>query len=113
MTKRSGEIGLGWVVTGALSMAIAGCSDGDREALHATVEQSAVPCIGPGTQAAINAALVGNGAAAVLCPNAQFLLTAPVRFTAPNQQLYTQGFPTDSTRAVLRVNDAALTNAIN
>jgi len=70
-------------------------------------------CIPSGTEADINGALAGTGAEAVLCPNALFILSNPVRFSAPNQRLYTQGFPTDETRALLRIGDAALTNAIN
>ena len=70
-------------------------------------------CIPSGTEADINAALAGSGAEAVLCPNTVFILSYPVSFTAPNQRLYTQAFPTDETRALLRIGDAALTNAIN
>ena len=70
-------------------------------------------CILSGTEADINAALAGTGAEAVLCANAVFILNNPVRFTAPNQRLYTQDFPTDETRALLRIGDAALTSAIN
>jgi len=70
-------------------------------------------CIPSGTEAGINAALVGSGAVAELCPGAVFTLSNPVQFTAPNQQLYTQGLPTDGTRALLRVAGASLTMAIN
>jgi len=70
------------------------------------------PCLGSGSEADINAALLGSGAAAVLCPGAVFSLNSPVSFTAANQQLYTQGLPTDETRALLRISNGALTNAI-
>src|SRR5262249_37753828 len=33
-------------------------------------------------------------------------------FTAPNQKLYTQGLPAGGTRAILRINNSGLTNAI-
>ncbi|MFC1411374.1 discoidin domain-containing protein [Streptacidiphilus sp. N1-12] len=73
----------------------------------------AAACIPSGTEAAINAALSGTGATAVLCPGAVFTLGNPVVFTAPNQQLYTQGLPTDSTRAVLRIGGGTLTTAVD
>jgi parallel beta-helix repeat protein len=69
-------------------------------------------CISSGTDASINAALVGTGAVAELCPGAVFSLANPVTFTAPNQQLYTQGLPTDGTRALLRVTGSNLSMAI-
>ncbi|GHJ42585.1 right-handed parallel beta-helix repeat-containing protein [Streptomyces sp. TS71-3] len=65
---------------------------------------AAAACIGSGNQNAINSALQGQGAKAVLCPGAVFTLDSPVTFTAPNQVLETQGLPTDGTRATLRVN---------
>ncbi|HEV2342951.1 MAG TPA: choice-of-anchor D domain-containing protein, partial [Actinocrinis sp.] len=74
---------------------------------------AATSCIASGTDADINAALVGTGAQAVLCPGAVFSLSNSVTFTAPNQQIYTQGLPTDSTRAILRVTGSSLTTAIN
>lgn len=58
-------------------------------------------CIASGDTADITAALSGPGAAAVLCPGATYDLTTPITFTAPDQQIYTQGLPTDSTRATL------------
>jgi len=70
-------------------------------------------CIPSGTEADINAALAGTMAEAVLCPKAVFILNNPVRFTAPYQRLYTRDFPTNETRALLRIGDVALTNAIN
>ena len=73
---------------------------------------AASSCIASGTEAAINAALVGTGAQAVLCPGAVFELSNPVTFTAPNQQLYTQGDPTGSTRAILRVASTSLATAV-
>ena len=74
---------------------------------------SAATCISSGSETAINAALVGSGAQAVLCPNAVFTLNNSITFTAPNQQVYTQGLPTDSTRAVLRLGSGSVTTAIN
>lgn len=70
-------------------------------------------CIPSGNETHINAALVGNGAAAVLCAGALFTLNGPVRFTAANQQLYTEGLPTGSTRATLRITSGSITTAID
>src|SRR5262249_4804660 len=42
-----------------------------------------------------------------------FTLSNSVRFTAPAQRLYTWGFPTDDTRAVLRIGGGTLTKAID
>ena len=69
-------------------------------------------CLASGTEEDINAVLLGPDDVAVLCPGAVFTLNNPVTFTAPNQQLYTQGLPTDETRALLRISNVALTNAI-
>lgn len=69
-------------------------------------------CLGSGDEQAINAALSGTGAEAVLCPGAVFALKAPVQFTAANQRLYTQGLPTGSQRAVLRVTGTNQATAI-
>jgi len=73
---------------------------------------AAASCIASGTDAAIDAALVGSGAQAVLCPGAVFELSNPITFTAPNQQLYTQGDPTGATRAILRVASSGLATAV-
>lgn len=75
-------------------------------------EARAASCIPSGDQSAINEALKGPGAEAVLCPEARFTLTGPVVFTAKGQQLYTQGKPTDKTRAALIVMDAGKPQAI-
>jgi len=75
--------------------------------------QALTDCIVSGTEADINAALVGKGAEAVLCPGALFTLSNPVVFTAPNQRIYTQGFQTGVSRAVLRIGGGTLTKAID
>jgi F5/8 type C domain/Abnormal spindle-like microcephaly-assoc'd, ASPM-SPD-2-Hydin len=77
-----------------------------------TAAQAATGCIASGTDASINAALVGVGAQAVLCPGATFNLSNSVTFTAANQQILTQGLPTDSTRANLVVTGSNLSTAI-
>ena len=70
-------------------------------------------CIPSGTEAEINSSLVGPAAEAILCAGAVFILAGPVRFTAPDQRLYTDGFPVDDTRALLRIGGGTLTNAID
>jgi hypothetical protein len=77
---------------------------GDEGPVSANPEgPSAGSCLESGDQDTINARLVGVGAVAMLCPGAVFELTAPVRITADKQQIYTEGFPTDDTRATLRI----------
>jgi hypothetical protein len=70
------------------------------------------PCLAAGDETTINAVLTDAGSQAVLCPNAVFLLDNPVTFTAPGQEIYTSGLPTDSTRAVLRIRSSSLLNAV-
>jgi hypothetical protein len=64
-----------------------------------------VACIESGSEASINDVLreEGAGAEAILCPNAVFSLRDEVRFTARDQQIYTQGRPIDGSRALLRI----------
>lgn len=69
-------------------------------------------CLSSGTDATINAALVGRGAQVALCPRAVFTLSRPVQFTAPGQQLYTQGLPVDGSRATLVIASPSLTTAV-
>jgi hypothetical protein len=76
------------------------------------VHPAATGCIASGTDASINAALVGVGAQAVLCPGATFNLSNSITFTAANQAILTQGLPTDSTRANLIVASSSLSTAI-
>lgn len=68
----------------------------------------------------LNIALNSSGPGFVLrlCPNAQYLIQAPILFAAPNQEISTQGYPTDSTRATLVVsgpvaNGIGHTNAVD
>ncbi len=72
-----------------------------------------VACIESGSDASIRAVLIGPGASAVLCPRSVFTLTQPIRFTARDQQIYTQGRPTDGSRAMLRIAGKILTTAIH
>lgn len=45
----------------------------------------------------------GHGFVLQLCPNAQYMIQAPILFAAPNQEISTMGYPTDNSRATLVV----------
>ena len=53
----------------------------------------------------LNRALQSSGTGFILnlCPSAQYMIQAPILFTAPNQEISTQGYPTDDSRAILVV----------
>ena len=69
-------------------------------------------CIPSGNQRAINKALQGRFAEAVLCQGSEFNLTEPIRFTSSHQRLYTEGKPSDERRATIRVSDSSVVSAI-
>ena len=75
-------------------------------------DANVVDCIPGGSQQDINARLRYPGDEVVLCQEALIELTGPVLFTAPGQKLYTQGYPTDTRRAVLRVVGVTLATAV-
>ncbi|KAF7178178.1 hypothetical protein CNMCM7691_006850 [Aspergillus felis] len=62
-------------------------------------------CISSGDQTNINNAFRSGGAGTVvqLCANAVLSITDSVKFTAANQEISTEGYPTGSTRATLKV----------
>ncbi len=70
-------------------------------------------CIPSGDHTSIQNALTGPGSKAVLCPNAVFELGEAVFFTDDNQEIYTQGFPRDDSRALLRVVGKKLAVAVS
>ncbi len=76
------------------------------------VEASAA-CIPSGDQDSIQSALAGPGSKGVLCPNAVFELSETVYFTADGQSIYTEGLPTDSTRAFLKVVGVGMATAVS
>jgi len=45
----------------------------------------------------------GNGYVLSLCPGQQYIITQPLAFAAPNQEISTQGYPTGGERATLVV----------
>ena len=70
------------------------------------------PCLESGDQNTINARLRGPGAVASLCPGALFELTGSVVISADMQEIYTEGLPSDDTRATLRIISPGLTTAV-
>jgi hypothetical protein len=54
----------------------------------------------------LNIALNSSGPGFILqlCANAQYMIQRPILFAAPNQEISTQGYPTDYSRATLVVN---------
>ncbi len=70
-------------------------------------------CLTSGTDVDINAALTGAGSEARLCRGATFLLDNPVRFTAANQRIDTDGLPMDANRATLQIRSPLLSTAID
>jgi parallel beta-helix repeat protein len=71
-----------------------------------------IPCLAGGDQNTINASLKFGGSEAVLCPGAVFKLTGPVIINSAHQKIYTQGYPEDDLRAVLRIVSDDVTTAI-
>jgi hypothetical protein len=58
----------------------------------------------------LNELLSSGGAGYVLslCPNQNYSITAPLQFTAPEQEINTQGLPSDGSRAVLVISGPVL-----
>ena len=70
------------------------------------------PCLAGGNQADINAHLKTSGSEAVLCQGSVFELTGSVIMNSPNQKIYTEGYPQDDRRAILRITSSYVTTAI-
>ncbi|MBI9043503.1 MAG: right-handed parallel beta-helix repeat-containing protein [Anaerolineaceae bacterium] len=70
------------------------------------------PCLAGGDQNTINERLKWAGREAVLCQGAVFELTGPVIINSAHQKIYTEGYPEDDLRAVLRIISADVTTAI-
>lgn len=62
-------------------------------------------CISSGDQNTINSAFSSGGAGAVvqLCQNTVISITGSIQFTAENQELSTDGYPVDGTRATVQI----------
>ncbi|KAI9432391.1 hypothetical protein H4582DRAFT_2113168 [Lactarius indigo] len=78
--------------------------------MAANLTYDLVPCISPDPANTItdrlNIALNSSGSGFVLrlCPNAHYVIQAPILFAAPDQEISTVGYPTDDSRATLVVN---------
>ncbi|KAM0748727.1 hypothetical protein T439DRAFT_335932 [Meredithblackwellia eburnea MCA 4105] len=69
-------------------------------------KRATAACLGSNaTDVDINSAFYYGGAGTIvsLCPGATITLSNSIFFTAPYQELITEGYPTDSTRAILLV----------
>ena len=53
----------------------------------------------------------GEGYVLSLCPGQQYIITQPILFAAPNQEISTQGYPTGGERATLVVAGAVSNGA--
>lgn len=77
---------------------------------------SAAACLPSGDATTVNAALQSGGTGAVvqLCPGAIISVNSVgITFTAANQEVSTQGYPTDSTRATVIIQPgSSITSAI-
>ncbi len=78
------------------------------------VSNAYTACIPSGDETIINNLFSTGGPNTVvsLCANVVFNLKHPVVFTAQNQELSTEGYPIDSTRATLVVTGTNQTTAI-
>ena len=70
------------------------------------------PCLAGGDQNTINDRLKFSGSEAVLCQGAVFELKTPVIIDSARQKIYTEGYPEDNRRAVLRIVSEFETTAI-
>ncbi len=77
-----------------------------------TLKSSVGRCIPSGDETAINAALTGPGAKAMLCPHAVFEIANSIVLSADGQELATLGSPSKQSQAVIRVAGGELATAI-
>ena len=70
-------------------------------------------CIHSGGEVRIQSVLHGRGARAVLCQHAKFVLSHTIRFTAPEQRIYTNAFPRDDARATLTLTNSMDSTAVS
>jgi hypothetical protein len=71
-------------------------------------------CISSGDQSTINNALSTGGAGAIvqLCAGVTIKITDSIKFTAENQEISTQGYPTGSTRALVQIASGSSTSTL-
>ena len=70
-----------------------------------TLSCTIAACTSSGDQTTINQALTSGGTGAVvqLCPNTLILINDQINFTADNQEISTEGYPTDGSRATIKI----------
>src|SRR3977135_1296536 len=62
-------------------------------------------CISSGDESTINSAMSAGGPGAIvqLCASALIQVAGQITFTAENQEISTEGYPTDSTRGTIQI----------
>ena len=78
------------------------------------LSRASAQCISGGDDGTINNVLSngGEGAVVSLCPGATIVIYNEIRFTAGNQEISTQGYPTDSSRATIIIGGGNLSRLI-
>lgn len=74
-------------------------------AIILTRQYASAACISSGNQNTINNALSSGGAGTIvqICTGVTIQITGTISFTAENQEISTEGYPTGSTRATLQI----------
>ena len=69
------------------------------------VHYASAACVSSGDQSTINDALSSGGAGKIvqLCAGVTIQITGTISFTAENQEISTEGYPTGSTRAQIQI----------
>jgi hypothetical protein len=70
------------------------------------------PCLSSGSEIDINRLLSARYSKAVLCPGSVFEISGPIVFSAPYQQLFTEGLPSGKERALIKVVDSSIVTAV-
>lgn len=96
------------------SLFLASCNNSPTPTLEPTLTPipTQEPCLASGDQNTINARLKMAGSEVVLCQDAVFELTGPVKINSARHKIYTEGYPEDGRRAVLRIVSVNVTTAI-
>jgi|SRR3989344_1335604 len=71
------------------------------------------PCIPSGHTVEIYKGLKKPNARIKLCQDAEFEIVKPIGFNKPNQKIFTEGYPTDNHRALIRISSPDISLAIN
>jgi hypothetical protein len=81
---------------------------------YANAATNSTNCISSGNQDTINNALRSGGAGAQvqLCQGAVIGISNTIKFTADNQEISTQGYPTSDTRATIQLKPGTTANIL-